>query len=197
MRNKFRAPKIVATARGAFGVRELVTVFRRHVPHESAGKPEALHTLREIPVAAAVSDTIGAEGNAFILSGCCRDGRAPRVASSADSFASHLAGWPHVIRKRHPIGRSGQHGPVPHNTLGAWRCCREIRGQNYENYRRNRMEPDAPTKQAAGSMWAFRRFGSKPEPVAHPRFDHRYLMRSEPAQKSLGFHGRYRDRILN
>src|SRR2546425_1659965 len=47
MWNKFRAPKIIATARGAFGVRELAAAFRRHVPHNSAGKPDALHTLRE------------------------------------------------------------------------------------------------------------------------------------------------------
>ena len=48
MRNKFRAPKIVATARGAFGVRELAPALPRRRLPESAGKPDAFHTLRDL-----------------------------------------------------------------------------------------------------------------------------------------------------
>ena len=77
MRNKFRAPKIVATARGAFGVRELAPAFNRRRLAKSACKPGALHTLRE--TAPPPPSPLARAANALLGSGCCRDGRSPRV----------------------------------------------------------------------------------------------------------------------
>src|SRR2546427_12753186 len=93
LRNKFPAPRIVAPRAERLECGSLLPLFA-HAPLDSAGKPDALHTLRETPTLA--SNIIARTASGFIVSRYCREIRAER-------FGSAQTKAPKVFWPRDPI----------------------------------------------------------------------------------------------